>query len=27
LKVVGKKGSLPIRATQGSRFICEGTLD
>lgn len=27
LKTVGKKGSLPIRATQGSRFICEGTLD
>ena len=27
VKVVGKKGSLPIRATQGSRFICEGTLD
>ena len=26
LKIVGKKGNLPIRATQGSRFICEGTL-
>ena len=26
IKIVGKKGSFPIRATQGSRFICEGNL-
>jgi len=26
IKIVGKKGSLPIRGTQGSRFICEGNL-
>lgn len=26
IALVGKAGSLPIRATQGSRFICEGSL-
>ena len=26
IKIVGKKGPMPIRGTQGSRFICEGTL-
>ena len=26
IKIVGKNGSLPIRGTQGSRFICEGNL-
>ena len=26
IKIVGKKGSFPIRGTQGSRFICEGNL-
>ena len=26
IKIVGKNGPLPIRGTQGSRFICEGTL-
>ena len=24
--LIGKSGKLPIRATQGSRFVCEGTL-
>ena len=24
--IIGKKGILPIRATQGSRFVCEGNL-
>ena len=26
IKIVRKKGPMPIRGTQGSRFICEGTL-
>ena len=26
IKIVGKNGPTPIRGTQGSRFICEGTL-
>lgn len=25
--LVGEKGKLPIRATQGSRFVCEGNLN
>ncbi len=25
--IIGKKGQLPIRATQGSRFVCEGNLN
>jgi hypothetical protein len=26
INIVGKKGTFPIRGSQGSRFICEGSL-